>query len=216
MPGTYTDRLRVFVWDNGTATLDQLQQAVANPSLFNEQVPNPYYGVPGISPSSKCGSNPTISRVNLLLPLSQYCDLIGQYNDPLGKQYYNGLEVKLSKRFSQGVSFQLSYTYSKTMAATGYQNGWPYQDPELKKEIAGSDRTHVFSDTTEWELPFGKGTEAAVECSWRGGRAGERVGHRLYHFGANRDTGRPEYRPLLQLQPQLYARWRPNAEPLHL
>jgi hypothetical protein len=155
--GNYTDRLRVFVWDNGTATLDQVQQAVANPSLFNEQVPNPYYGVPGISPSSKCGSSPTIGRVNLLLPLSQYCDLIGQYNDPLGKQYYNGLEVKLSKRFSQGVSFQVAYTYSKTMQQTGYQNGWPYQDPQLKKEVAGSDRTHVFSDTTEWTLPFGKG-----------------------------------------------------------
>ncbi|MDQ2773846.1 MAG: carboxypeptidase regulatory-like domain-containing protein [Acidobacteriota bacterium] len=157
--GNFTDRLRVFVWDNGTLTRAQLDQGVANPTLFNQQVPNPYYGVPGIPPSSKCGSNRTISRVTLLTPLSQYCDLIGQYNDPLGKQYYNGLEVKLNKRYSNGLSFQTSYTFSKTMQETGYQNGWPYQDASLKKQIAGSDRTHVLSVTGEWALPIGKGSK---------------------------------------------------------
>ncbi len=95
----------------------------------------------------------------MLLPLSQYCGLIGQYNDPLGKQYYNGLEVKLNKRYSNGLSFQTSYTYSKTMQETGYQNGWPYQDASLKKQIAGSDRTHVLSVTGEWALPVGKGSK---------------------------------------------------------
>ncbi len=157
--GNYTDRLRVFVWDNGVLSYSQLQQGVANPTLFNQQVPNPYYNVPGIPPSSTCGSNKTISRITLLLPLSQYCGLIGQYNDPLGRQNYNGLEVKLNKRFSQGLAFQLSYTFSKTMQATGYQNGWPYQDPGLKHQIAGSDRTHVFSVTGEWALPVGKGSK---------------------------------------------------------
>lgn len=156
--GNYTDRLRVFVWDNGTMTLSQVQQGIANPSLFNQQVPNPYYGVPGIPASSTCGSSPTISRINLLLPLSQYCGLIGQYNDPLGKQNYNALEVKLNKRYSRGLSYQISYTYSKSMQATGYQNGWPYQDPTLKYQIAPTDRTHVFSAVAEWALPFGKGS----------------------------------------------------------
>lgn len=156
--GNYTDRLRVFVWDNGTLTLDQLNAGVANPTLFNQQVPNPYYGVPSIPVSSTCGSNPTISRVKLITPLSQYCDLIGQYNDPLGRQAYNGLEVKLNKRYSSGLDFQLSYTYSKTMGATGYQNGWPYQDANLKYEIAGSDRTHVFTVNGNWQLPVGKGS----------------------------------------------------------
>lgn len=160
--GNYTDRLRVFVWDNGTLSYSQLQQGVANPTLFNEQVPNPYYGVPGISPSSSCGSQATISRIYLLLPLSQYCGLIGQYNDPLGKQNYNALEVKLNKRFTNGLSFQIAYTFSKTMQATGYQNGWPYQDASLKHEIAGSDRPQVFSATSEWALPFGQGSRWGI------------------------------------------------------
>ncbi len=160
--GNYTDRLRVFVWDNGTMTYSQLQQGIANPTLFNQQVPNPYYNVPGIPASSSCGSQPTVSAINLMLPLSQYCGLIGQYNDPLGRQNYNGLEVKLDKRYTNGISFQLAYTYSKTMGATGYQNGWPYQDPNLKYEIAGDDRTHVFSLTSEVMLPFGKGSHLGI------------------------------------------------------
>jgi len=121
--------------------------------------------VPGIPASSTCGSNRTISRITLLLPLSQYCGLIGQYNDPLGKQNYNALEVKLNKRYSRDVSFQISYTYSKTMQATGYQNGWPYQDASLKYEIAPTDRTHVFSATSELTLPFGKGQRFASNAS---------------------------------------------------
>jgi hypothetical protein len=155
--GNYTDRLRVFVWDNGTLSYSQLQQGIANPTLFNAQVPNPYYNVPGIPASSTCGSSPTISRITLLLPLSQYCGLIGQYNDPLGRQNFNGLEVKLNKRTTSGLNFQVGYTYSKTMGATGYQNGWPYQDPNLKYQIASDDRTHVFSLSGEYELPVGKG-----------------------------------------------------------
>jgi hypothetical protein len=163
--GNYTDRLRVFVWDNGTLTYAQLQQGIANPQLFNEQVPNPFYGVPGIPPSSTCGSSPTISRINLILPLQQYCGLIGQYNDPRGRQNYNALEAKLNKRYSSGLSFQISYTYSKTMQATGYQNGWPYQDPMLKYQIAPTDRTHVFTAVTEWALPFGKGRMLATNVN---------------------------------------------------
>jgi hypothetical protein len=163
--GNFTNRLRVFVWDNGTFTYAQQQQAQANPGLFSQQVPNPYYGVPGIPPSSTCGSNKTISAINLMLPLSQYCGLIGQYNDPLGRQNYNALEVKLNKRFSQGISFRVSYTYSKSMQASGYQNGWPYQDPNLKYQISNTDRTHVFAAVPEWTLPFGKGQHFASNAN---------------------------------------------------
>jgi len=188
--GNFTDRLRVFVWNNGTLTAAQDQQGIANPSLFNQQVPNPYYNVPGISPSSTCGSNKTISRLTLLLPLSQYCGLIGQYNDPLGRQGYNGLEMKLNKRFSQGISFQISYTYSKTLQATGYQNGWPYQDPQLKYQIAGSDRAHVFSATGEWALPIGKGSKFIAPNA--GGVLGAFINGWSANFILSAETGQPQ------------------------
>lgn len=165
-----------------------MQQGIANPSLFNQQVPNPYYGVPAIPQSSKYGSNPTISRITLLLPLSQFCDLVGPYNDPLGRQAYNGLEVKLNKRLSGGLNFQLSYTYSKTMGATGYQNGWPYQDQSLKYEIVGSDRTHILTVNGEYALPFGKGRKF---LSGAGGVVDAIVGGWSANWIVSAQTGTP-------------------------
>ena len=151
--GNFTNRLRVSVWLNGTMPYSQYQMAVQNPNYFNQQVPNPYYGV---VPASTTMGQKTVPAEYLMTPYSEY-RLVGSYDDPLGRQWYNALEVKLSKRFSKGLQFRLSYTYSKTMQANNYINGWPYQDAELKHQIAGSDRTHRLGITGEYELPFGKG-----------------------------------------------------------
>ena len=164
--GNFTSRLRTFLWVNGTASLSQIQAAIANPQLFNKQVPNPYYGVAGLSGPGQCGTSTTVEAISLLLPLSQYCapggaGLVGEYNSPQGRNWYDGLEVKLDKRITgnagRGLSFQLAYTYSKTINGDGYQNGWPYQDATQQHWLAGTDRTHVLSVTSVYDLPFGKG-----------------------------------------------------------
>jgi Carboxypeptidase regulatory-like domain len=167
--GNFSSRLRVDgtspLWINGTATLAQLHAAIANPQVFNQQVPNPYYGVPGISGPGQCGTGTTVSAVTLLLPLSQYCSpggagLVGANNIPLGRNWYDGLEVKLTRKVTnsagRGLSMNVAYTYSKTINGDGYQNGWPYQDAFQIHWLAGTDRTHVFSATSVWDLPVGK------------------------------------------------------------
>ena len=130
--GNFTSRLRTFLWVNGTASLSQIRAAIANPQIFNQQVPNPYYGVAGLSGPGQCGTSTTVEAISLLLPLSQYCapggaGLVGEYNSPQGRNWYDALEVKLDKRITgnagRGLSFQLAYTYSKTMNGDGYQNG---------------------------------------------------------------------------------------------
>nr|WP_236657426.1 TonB-dependent receptor [Acidisarcina polymorpha] len=164
--GNFTSRLRTFLWINGTASLAQIKAAIANPQVFNQQVPNPYYGVAGMSGPGQCGTSTTVQAVALILPLSQYCSpgsrgLVGQYNAPLGRNWYDALEVKLNRRVTggagRGLSLQVAYTYSKTINGDGYQNGWPYQDPFQQHWIAGTDRTHVLSATSVYDLPFGKG-----------------------------------------------------------
>ena len=164
--GNFTNRLRTFLWIDGTATLAQEQKAIANPAYFNQQVPNPYYGVANMSGPGQCGTGTTVAAVTLMEPLSQYCSpggtgLVGQYNAPIGGNFYNGLEVKLDKHISggagRGLSFQLAYTYSKTMNEDGYRNGWPYQDPEQIHQLADNDRTHILTVTPVYDLPFGKG-----------------------------------------------------------
>jgi hypothetical protein len=159
--GNFSSRLRTFLWLNGTATLAQLHAAQANPQIWNQQVPNPYYGVSSMSGPGQCGTSKTVQAIALVLPGSQYCSpggygLIGQYNAPLGRYWYDGLEVKLTKRATHGLTFNLAYTYSKTMNGDGYQNGWPYQDPLQIHQLADTDRAHVFSVTSVWDLPFGR------------------------------------------------------------
>jgi Carboxypeptidase regulatory-like domain len=164
--GNFTKRLRTFLWTNGTASLAQEQQAVANPNYFNQQVPNPFYGVPGISGPGQCGTSTTIPAIDLRTILPQYCSpggtgLVGEYNAPIGGNFYNALEVKLNKRVSggagRGLSFQISYTWSKTINEDGYLNGWPYQDLVRIHQLADNDRTHVLAITSVYNLPFGRG-----------------------------------------------------------
>ena len=155
--GNFTNRLRVTTSFNSSLSLQELQAGIANSNLFNQQVPNPYYNISSVPATSYLGSHPTVNALQLLLPLSQYPGALGDYTNPLGTNDYKGLEVKLEKRLDHGISFRLAYTYSKTMNATSYQNYYPYQDKNTYREIAGTDRTHVFSLTANWDLPVGKG-----------------------------------------------------------
>jgi hypothetical protein len=160
--GNFTSRLGVTTSLNGTLTLGELQQAQANPTFLNQQVPNPYYGLSGIPASSTLGSTKTISRELLLLPLSQFGGNISQTNNPLGTSDYNALETKLSRRIygqNRGLNLQVAYTYSKTMQSTRYANTYPYQDTALQHEIGPYDRTNVLSVTGFWDLPVGKGSK---------------------------------------------------------
>jgi hypothetical protein len=158
----YASRLRAFLWLNGTLTYPELQYALNSPNNLSKQVPNPYYQVAASSAPGGCGTFPTVEALALLLPYTQYCSgngasLLGQYNAPLGRNWYNGMEVKLSKRVSRGLEFNVAYTWSKNINGDGYQNGYPYQDANQMHWLSQYDRTHVLAVTGVYELPVGKG-----------------------------------------------------------
>ena len=162
--GNYTSRLRATLWDNGVVTNPQLQYALAQgSSVYSKQLPNPYYGVFSESFPGGCGQSATIQALALLLPWPQYCGNagsappVGVYNAPIGKNWYNGLEVKLSKHTSHGLTLNLAYTWAKNMDGSGYQNGYPYQDANEVHWISQFDRTHVLAVTGVYELPVGTG-----------------------------------------------------------
>jgi hypothetical protein len=74
-----------------------------------------------------------------------------------GYSDYNGLQVKVEKRYARGLTFIGSYSYSKTMAlgdAAGLQdpNNWA-----AERAVAGQDLTHHFVASAVYDLPFGKG-----------------------------------------------------------
>lgn len=93
----------------------------------------------------------------------------------IGNSSYNALQVNLRKQFSQGVQFDLNYTYSKSLDITsaasrvgfavyGYTNiglvgsrlANAFQ-PNLARAPSDFDLTHQFNFDWVAELPFGKG-----------------------------------------------------------
>lgn len=79
------------------------------------------------------------------------------------KYNYNGLQIEVRKRFSDGLYFQANYTFQKTLTNSPGtdQRRFEFQlDPrrdELEFGRATYDQTHVFNFNALYELPFGKG-----------------------------------------------------------
>ena len=72
-----------------------------------------------------------------------------------GRSTYNALQVKLEKRFSGGLSFLASYTFSKTLTAgTQFVNPAHYMSD---KAPAAYDTPHRFVISYAYQMPFGRG-----------------------------------------------------------
>ena len=73
---------------------------------------------------------------------------------------YNGLQVKLDKRFSGGLAMTTAYTFSK---ALGYQSEDStlefFINPRRNWQRLNFDRRHFFVQSYVYELPFGKGKQ---------------------------------------------------------
>ena len=112
------------------------------------QVPNPFYPLlPGTGLSGT-----TVSRGALLTPFTQFTGVSTDVSQ--GYSWYHSMQVRFEKRFSDGLSSTLSYTWSKLMEARGYLNG---ADPLPEEVISDQDRTHRLAVTALYELPFGRG-----------------------------------------------------------
>jgi hypothetical protein len=93
------------------------------------------------------------------------------YDESVGKSWYDGLQISLDKKASRGLSYLLSYTWSKTIDigadewfGTG-TNGTSVQNPYNlagDKGLAGFDLPQIFTANAVYELPFGKGRQLAT------------------------------------------------------
>ncbi|HKA23323.1 MAG TPA: TonB-dependent receptor [Blastocatellia bacterium] len=69
---------------------------------------------------------------------------------------YNGLQVKLDRRFSEGLLVTTAYTFSKAINYTDDQGSlFIPAIPSMNRGRAGYDRTHTFVQSYIYELPFG-------------------------------------------------------------
>jgi hypothetical protein len=104
--------------------------------------------------------------VNSRRPFPGYGNITGGYISSIGNSNYNGLQVRAERRFSQGLSFISSYTWSKSIddnygisAASDGDSFFAQDARNLRAERALSDYdvTHRWVLSYVYDLPFGKG-----------------------------------------------------------
>ncbi len=151
----------------GNALYDEFQPGMN--SL--DGVPLPYPGWV----EQMTGCSPSVGQA--LRPYPQYRDSLQGLNENIGKSHYNSLQMKLEKRFSQGIYGLVTYTLSRTIsnASDNTQRDavtWsgldgiisPYEKSR-GESVAATDNTHVLSAALVYELPFGNGKHFANNVS---------------------------------------------------
>ena len=122
---------------------------VSNNTNLGAGVANPFFGSTDYAGTSF--ANPTIARSQLLLPFPNFGAITTTNND--GKSWYHAAQFDLQKRFSQGFTLGMAYTFSKWIQSTEYLNA---ADPRPTKMISDQDTPHRVSASGIYSLPFGK------------------------------------------------------------
>jgi hypothetical protein len=146
--------------------LNQLPtQYLSRGNALLDPVPNPFLGV--ITSGSLSG--PTIPAGQLLRPFPEYTS-VSNVQPAAGFSSYNALTVSANRRFSGGLQFLLSFTWSKYLTNTEGSEGWTngqaqsvrnWYDASLEKSLMIDDIPHAFVASYIYELPVGRGKKLA-------------------------------------------------------
>jgi hypothetical protein len=105
-------------------------------------------GLTQFLPYSNFPQNQTVRQS--LVPFPQYSGPMNPAGAPLGKNWYDGLQTSLTKRFSHGLTANANYTYSKTLALTSSPD--PF-NRNLGKNLSPYDVPHQFRLSAQYEVP---------------------------------------------------------------
>src|SRR5262249_28465306 len=133
----------------------------ANIDYMTTNFPNPFY--PLLPGTGLAGS--TVQRASLVTSYPQFT--AANASNFTGFSWYHSLQLKVERRFANGVTFQSSYTYSKLMEAIGNLNGW---DPYPERVISAQDFPQRFSISAIYEFPFGRGKRFLSSAKGVGGK----------------------------------------------
>ena len=97
-----------------------------------------------------------------LRPFPQFASITSLFS-PLGKSWYDSLQVKATKRYSFGLSFTSAFTWSKNLAlgaptnvVTGTTGGGPINDVfdrNSNKNLSPFDQPFIFNTALNYTLP---------------------------------------------------------------
>ena len=151
----------------GPLNYDQLpNQYLALGSVLRAVVANPFYGTITSGPLSTA----TVQEAQLLRPFPQFNSVIAT-NNSYGNSIYHSLQLKVQRRFTNGLGVLVSYTYSKLIddvlpstANLGFAgetfsagNIQDYYNRQNERSVADFDTPNYLTTSVNWELPFGKG-----------------------------------------------------------
>jgi len=99
---------------------------------------------------------------NGLAPFQNYMSQMFLLRSGTGRSNYHGMSISLRKRFSQGLVYDLSYTFSKSMDQLGdWQNAASVMpnsfDLDAEYGPSNFDITHIFNGWWVYEPPFRSG-----------------------------------------------------------
>ncbi len=149
--------------ESPSANINNLLSFVPNP--FSSQVCTPTCG-PISDPNSSL-SLPTIQEFQLQLPFPQFT---GVATEPrlVANSEYHGLQLLAEKRYSNGLQFLATFTWSKSMDNSSQADDnvtWlgsfsSLQDPNkpwLERSLSTFDIPYVVQFSYSYDLPFGRG-----------------------------------------------------------
>jgi hypothetical protein len=139
-------------------------QDLALGSTLNTTVANPFAGLlPGTNLNAA-----TITLQQSLLPYPQYTG-ITENDIPIGRIWYNALQVRIEKRFSNGLFMLLSYTDSKNMQAISFlnaQDGTAAQ--KLQSQLATYDVPQNVRASGGYQLPLFENSSSFLRGAFGG------------------------------------------------
>jgi len=128
-------------------------------------VNNPFYGI--ITDPTSSLSAQQVQAYQLQLPYPQFTGFSGD-TPPWANSIYNAMQIKAEKRFSHGLQFLFTYTWSKSLDNASSTSGsvtWlggttHLQDPnnrKLERGLSTFDIPSVLQFSYSYELPIGRG-----------------------------------------------------------
>ncbi len=132
---------------------------------LNSYVANPFYGI--ITNPASTLSNKTVQQFQLLRPYPQFTGFSGN-DPPWANSIYNSLQVRVEKRFSNGLQLLGTYVFSKSIddasvacgCTTWLGGATSVQDPNrlyLERSVSQYDIPHVIQFSYVYQFPFGRG-----------------------------------------------------------
>lgn len=172
----YIGKKGTRLYFGGSEQLNHLGPEIEKYSLdqisdLQTYVPNPFYGI--ISSDTSLGAS-EVQKSQLMLPHPQFTGMSG-IAFPVANSIYHAFQLRVEKRFSKGLQFLGTYTFSKsiddasiTHGGLGWLGGDPsLQDPNnyaLERGLSMFDVPHVVGLSYVWELPIGR--NRAIGKNW--------------------------------------------------